>query len=371
MVADAALVRAAGAVVLDPEAAQDARASPLSRRTGIWAATSRYDEVRTGYSSSSRSMISAASTKYWVTAWWADERSRVTLSVAAAVACLDRSSSSVTPASAPAMPASSVGHDDLGGLAVAQLLERLEVLDGQQVGRRVAVVDGLVHAADGVGLALGHGLLAELLGLGEGADRLGPALGLEDRAGLDALGLEDGRRLLALGGGDGGRAATLGLGDHGAPGALGLHLLVHGRHDVRRRIDALDLDPDHPHAPLVGGVVEDLAQGDVDLVAGRERLVELEVADDVAQVGLGQLGDGQDEVGDVVDEALRVGGLVVDDGVDRHGHVVRGDDLLRRHVDDLLAHVDGADRLDERDDDPQPGVDGLLVLAQLSTMPRW
>ena len=68
-------------------------------------------------------------------------------------------------------------------------------------------------------------------------------------------------------------------GDHGPPGALGLHLLVHGVHDVGRRVDALDLDPADPHAPLVGGVVEDLAQLEVDLVAGGQRLVELHVAD--------------------------------------------------------------------------------------------
>ena len=40
----------------------------------------------------------------------------------------------------------------------------------------------------------------------------------------------------------------------------------------------------------------------VDHGAGGQGLVELHVADDVAQVGLGQLGDGQHEVGHVVDE---------------------------------------------------------------------
>ena len=35
---------------------------------------------------------------------------------------------------------------------------------------------------------------------------------------------------------------------------------MHGRHDVRRRVDALDLDADHLDAPLVGGVVEHLAE---------------------------------------------------------------------------------------------------------------
>ena len=60
--------------------------------------------------------------------------------------------------------------------------------------------------------------------------------------------------------GDGRRTLALGLGDDGSPGALGLHLLVHGVHDVGRGVDALNLDPDDPNAPLVGGVVEDLAQ---------------------------------------------------------------------------------------------------------------
>ena len=57
-------------------------------------------------------------------------------------------------------------------------------------------------------------------------------------------------------------------------------------------------------------------------------------------------------------------GFEVDDGVDRHRHVVLGDDLLRRHVDDLLAHVDDPDALDEREDHPQAGVGGLLVFPQ-------
>ena len=88
------------------------------------------------------------------------------------------------------------------------------------------------------------------------------------------------------------------------------------------------------------------------------------LADDVSQVGLGQLGDGQDEVGDVVEQALRVGRLEVDHGVDRYGHVVLRDDLLRWHVDDLLPHVDLPEGLDERHDDSEAGFDGLFVLAE-------
>ncbi len=134
--------------------------------------------------------------------------------------------------------------------------------------------------------------------------------------------------------------------------------------DVRRGIDALDLDPHDARAPLVGRVVEDLAQLGVDRVARRERVVELDIADHVAQVGLREFGDGELEVGDVVREPLRVGGLVVDDGVDRDDDIVGGDDLLRRDVDDLLAHVDEQNPVDEREDQPQSGVDGGVVLPE-------
>ncbi len=244
------------------------------------------------------------------------------------------------------------------------MAKRLEVLEGQHVRGGATLVDGKEHAADGLGLTFRHGQLAELLGLGDGPGGFGLALGIEDVALLAPLGLEDRRCLLALGPGDGRFASALGLGDHGPAGAFGLHDLVHRRHDVGWGIHALDLDPNHPYPPVVGGVVEDGAQRGVDLVARRQGLVELEIAHHIAQVGLGQLGDGEDEVPDVVDQALGVGGFVEDHGVDRGHHVVRGDDLLRRDIDHLLSHVDGGDPVDAGDDEAQSRVDGLLVLAQ-------
>jgi hypothetical protein len=102
----------------------------------------------------------------------------------------------------------------------------------------------------------------------------------------------------------------------------------------------------------------------VDRVARGERTVEFEVADQVAEVGLGELGERHEEVGHVVHEPLRVGGFVVHDGVDRHHHVVGGDDLLRGHVDHLLAHVDELHRLDERQDQVEARVTRGLVLAE-------
>ena len=79
---------------------------------------------------------------------------------------------------------------------------------------------------------------------------------------------------------------------------------------------------------------------------------------------LGELGDGREEVGDVVDEALGVGGFVVDDGVDGHDHVVGGDDFLRRDVDDLLTHVDQLHRFDEGHDEVETRLAGGFVFAE-------
>jgi len=230
-------------------------------------------------------------------------------------------------------------------------------------------VDGPVDLLDRLGLALGGGDLAEPLGLGQRLHGFGLTLRLEDLLLADALGLQDGRGLLPLGGLDLGLADAVGL-EHARPAcALRLHLLVHRRHDVTGGIDALDLHAHHPNTPLVGGVVQDQAQLGVERVARGERLVEREVTDDVAHVGLGQLGDRQDELSYVVQQPSGVGRLVVDHRVDRHDDVVGGDHLLGRYVDHLLTHVDQADPLDERDDQAQPRVASGLVSAQLLDHP--
>ena len=129
-----------------------------------------------------------------------------------------------------------------------------------QVGGRVAGVDGGEDALDGLGLALGDGELLVAVGVGDAHDRLGLALRLDDVLLLDALRPQDAGGLLAFG-----------LGDDRPPVPLGLHLTVHRLGDVGRRLDALDLDPDDPRPPLVGGVVEDLAELGVDDLAGGER----------------------------------------------------------------------------------------------------
>src|SRR5581483_6445163 len=124
-------------------------------------------------------------------------------------------------------------------LALRDLRQRLDVLVGEQLRIRVPLVDGLEDRAD----------------------RLGLALGREDRRLLLPLRLEDGGALLAI----------------------GAHLLLHRVLDRRRRVDRLQLDPVDADPPLSGRLVEHAAQRVVDLVARRERLLEREPADHVPQ----------------------------------------------------------------------------------------
>jgi len=155
------------------------------------------------------------------------------------------------------------------------------------------------------------------------------------------------------------------LGDHGAPLALGLHLAGHGVGDIRRRRQVLDLDPRDLDAPGTGGVVDGREQAGVDRVALREDLVQLHGADHRAQIGLGQLGDGVDQIVDPIGGRRGVHHLDEDDRVDLDRHVILGDDLLLRDVQHLLHHVDlAADRLDERGQDADARLQGPGVAAE-------
>jgi len=151
-----------------------------------------------------------------------------------------------------------------------------------------------------------------------------------DRPLLGALGGQDLRLFLALGLLDRRLAAALGGQDHGPLLAVGPHLLFHRVLDRRRRVDAAQLDAGDAKTPASGGFVEHAAQLPVDLVAGRQRLLQRHAADDVAQRGGGQLLDTDDVVADLIHRRLRVGDLEVHDGVDVDRQVVLGDHRLRR-----------------------------------------
>ena len=172
--------------------------------------------------------------------------------------------------------------------------------------------------------------------------RLLDSFRLKDLALLDALGFEDGRAFVPF----------------------GLHLPRHRLGDVHRRIDLLHLDARDFHAPGVGGLIEHLAEVGVNDVAGDQRLVEGPIANQVAQVGLGQRGAGVAEILHLEFGTHRVDHLVVDDSVYGYGHIVLGDHFLRIHIDDLLAHINADQLVHKGHQEVQTGSHHGVVLAQ-------
>ena len=236
------------------------------------------------------------------------------------------------------------GHDPhLGGGAVGDLGQGLEVLVGQQLGVGVAAVDGVEDLKDGARLTLG----------------------LEDRGLRLTLGAQDRGLLVTLGREDLGLLDTLGGQDRGAAVPLGAHLLLHGALDGGRRVDGLQLHAVDADSPAAGGLVQDASQLAVDLVAAGQRLLQVHGSDDIAQRGDRQLLNGLQVVGDLVGGAHGVGDLVVDHRVDAHHEVVGGDDGLRREGDDLLTQVhDVAHPVDEGHQEVHSSAVGRLEAPQ-------
>ncbi|GAB5377136.1 MAG: hypothetical protein AcusKO_35980 [Acuticoccus sp.] len=97
------------------------------------------------------------------------------------------------------------------------------------------------------------------------------------QAGLAAtLGGQDERFLLALCASDGRGTLALRFQHHGALLALGLHLARHRGGEVGRRVDVLDLDAGDLDAPRVDSRIHHAQDTLVDLVAVRQKLVEVQ-----------------------------------------------------------------------------------------------
>ena len=103
----------------------------------------------------------------------------------------------------------------------------------------------------------------------------------------------------------------------------------------------------------------------VDLIALRQRFVQIHRADDRADVGHRQVDHREAQVVDFVRGLRGIEHLVEHDGVDRDHRVVARDHFLARHVQHLFHHVHlAADGLDERHHDVEAGLHGLFVAAE-------
>ena len=197
------------------------------------------------------------------------------------------------------------------------------------------------------------------------ACRLGLTLRAQDRCLPVAFRREDHGLLLTLGRQDLRLLEALGGEDRGALVPLGPHLLLHRLLDRPRRVDRLQLDAVDAQTPPLGRLVEHDAKVGVDLVARRQRLLERERADHVAQRRHRQLLDRRQELRNLVGGAERVGDREIEDRVDRDRHVVLRDHRLRRERDDLLAQVDERPQaVDEREEEVKAGVEGAVVAPQ-------
>jgi hypothetical protein len=207
--------------------------------------------------------------------------------------------------------------------------------------------------------------------------RLSLAVGLGNLGLLLSLRHEHRRRLLAFR-----------LENRRPPIPLRPHLLLHGILHVGRRGDVLELDPIHFDPPFVRRLVQDGPQLRIDRVAGREGVIEIELADHVAKRRLRQLLERVRQVGDFVDGPDGIGDLEVDERVDGHRDVVARDHVLLREIVDRLPEVDaldmsqevnlalagdvdlhealldGANLVDERPDDVHAAVKSAVLSAQ-------
>ena len=102
----------------------------------------------------------------------------------------------------------------------------------------------------------------------------------------------------------------------------------------------MQLNAVYLHAPLVGGLIEYVAQLGVDGIARGEGLIKLQLTDYVTQGGLGELFDSVGQVVNLVNGLYGVYNLEVEQGVDACGYVVFGNHVLLGEVVDLLTQVD-------------------------------
>ncbi|PAV66231.1 hypothetical protein WR25_24882 [Diploscapter pachys] len=217
-------------------------------------------------------------------------------------------------------------QDRLGVGAGRELADRLDIFLRDEIVDRLrpALLDRLRHDARRFRL----GLRCPFARFGIAIGRLTPSLGFEDP-----------RLLLAFCPQDFRSARALGLQDVGALLALGLHLPAHGGDDIGRRADVLDLDAGDLDPPGHRRMIDHRQQSRVDLVALRQRFIEVHRPHHGAQVGRRQLQQRGIEVRNLIGRLGRVEHLEEDDAVGRDDRIVLGDDLLTRNVDHLLHHV--------------------------------
>src|SRR2546426_5014544 len=161
---------------------------------------------------------------------------------------------------------------------------------------------------------------------------------------------------------------AVGVDDLGPPLALGLRLLRHRTLHVLRQVDLLDLHGRDLDAPGLGVLVDDPLELLGDLVARREEVVELDLAEHAPERRL----RGRRAAVEIVlygdHRPLRVHDAEVDDRADLERDVIARDHVLGRDVEGhrLEAHPDHL--VDERHEQDEPRA--VALAAGVEDRPR-
>lgn len=144
--------------------------------------------------------------------------------------------------------------------------------------------------------------------------------------------------------------------DGGTALALGFGLFGHGAFHVGWELNVLEADTFDVDTPFVGLSIDNFADLGGNFVALAEDFVEVEVASDVAEGGLGEGAGGVAVISGFEDGFLSVDDARIDDGVDIDGDVVAGNNFLLRNVHWGGADVDLEHFVDVGDDDAEAWV---------------
>src|SRR5262249_55953938 len=157
---------------------------------------------------------------------------------------------------------------------------------------------------------------------------------------------------------------AFGIDDLGAARALGLGLPRDGADHALVEVDPLDLDGGHLDAPGLGLLVEHVLNVGIELVALRQHLVEVVLAQYPAQRGLRELAGGGEIIADLDDRPLGVHHPEIEDGADLDRDVVAGNHILRGHLLDDDAQIDPHHLLDQRHEQEKSRSLGAGVAAE-------
>ena len=171
--------------------------------------------------------------------------------------------------------------------------------------------------------------------------------------------------LFAFGFQNGGTTEALGFQNGGALVAFSLHLTAHGFHQIAGRVDVLDFDAGHFHAPRLGGLIHHTQKPVIDFVALGQQAVQLHGTHDGADIGHGHVDNGVMGVLYFVSRLGSVHDLIEGDAVHGDHGVIASNHFLRWHLHDLLHHVlFMANAINEGNDESQTGLQGAHIFAE-------